>query len=269
MGIKNTAAIFLAHLNPLTISHEKIIQNLLQNYKVVYVFPVRFLKNGQEINTRSFPFSFEIRKQMILDSLGYHDNIRVFGDYAFSSPYLKYFPAFASPSFKNLKKNIVVNIQERSFITYTGDRAERLLLKLFGFNPIKANRETISSSTVKSLLYRSAATAETGSMPSSSQPPSSSSKPPPLSSPSHSFPSSPSSISSPSSSSSHSNKDSGNAGDAATENGIPEPKDWTNFVSPKVIEIICKNWKTVENFSNSQDQTIRILGMKFPKDGFI
>lgn len=40
---KSTAAIFLAHLNPLTLSHEKIIQNLLKNYKV-YVFPVRFLK---------------------------------------------------------------------------------------------------------------------------------------------------------------------------------------------------------------------------------
>lgn len=36
----NTAAIFLAHLNPLTLSHEKIIQNLLRNYKV-YIFPVQ------------------------------------------------------------------------------------------------------------------------------------------------------------------------------------------------------------------------------------
>ncbi len=268
MGIKNTAAIFLAHLNPLTISHEKIIQNLLQNYKAVYVFPVRFLKNGQEINTRSFPFSFEVRKQMILDSLGYHDNIRVFGDYAFSSPYLKYFPAFASPSFKNLKKSIVVNIRESSFITYTGDRTERLLLKLFGFNPIKANRETISSSTVKSLLYRCAAA--TGSM----SPPSANSPGSPSSSLSASFPSSPSSISSPTAplhpSSNHSNSGSCNTGDnAADENEISKPKEWTHFVSPKVIEIIYKNWKVVENFSNSQDQTIRILGMKFPKDGFI
>ena len=62
------AAIFLAHLNPLTLSHEKIIDNLLvQNYKV-YVFPVRFIKNQTEVTTRSFPFSFEIRKQMILES---------------------------------------------------------------------------------------------------------------------------------------------------------------------------------------------------------
>jgi hypothetical protein len=268
MGIKNTAAIFLAHLNPLTISHEKIIQNLLQNYKVVYVFPVRFLKNGQEVNTRSFPFSFEVRKQMILDSLGDHDNIRVFGDYAFSSPYLKYFPAFGSPSFKNLKKSIVVNIEESSFITYTGDRAERLLLKLFGFNPIKANRETISSSTVKSLLYDSAAAAAaTGSMPQSQSKS-------PSSSLSASFPPSHSSISSATappqpSSSNHSNKGSCNTGNAAAENGISEPKEWTDFVSPKVIEIIYKNWKIVEKFSNSQDQTIRVLGMKFPKDGFI
>ena len=28
-------------------------------------------------------------------------------------------------------------MQENSFITYTGDRAERVLLSLFGFNPVK------------------------------------------------------------------------------------------------------------------------------------
>ena len=44
---KGTIAIFLAHLNPLTLSHEKIIQSLLNDYKV-YVFPVRFLKNNEE-----------------------------------------------------------------------------------------------------------------------------------------------------------------------------------------------------------------------------
>ena len=70
------AAIFLAHLNPLTLSHEKIIDNLLQNYKV-YVFPVRFIKNQKEVTTRRFPFSFEIRKQMILESFDYNGNVQV------------------------------------------------------------------------------------------------------------------------------------------------------------------------------------------------
>ena len=40
---KNTAAIFLAHLNPLTLSHEKIIRNLLKDYNV-YIFPVPISK---------------------------------------------------------------------------------------------------------------------------------------------------------------------------------------------------------------------------------
>ena len=40
---KSTIAIFLAHLNPLTLSHEKIIQSLLNDYKV-YIFPVTIFK---------------------------------------------------------------------------------------------------------------------------------------------------------------------------------------------------------------------------------
>jgi len=152
---KGTAAIFLAHLNPLTISHEKIIQSLLENYKV-YIFPVRFLKNNREINTRSFPFSFEIRKQMILESFDYDKDITVLSNYTFTSPYIRYFRPIISPPFQKLKKNIISGIQESKFITYTGDRAERLLLKLFGFNPIQANRQVISSTNVKNLLYKSA-----------------------------------------------------------------------------------------------------------------
>src|SRR4051794_25462407 len=107
---KDTAAIFLAHLNPLTISHEKIIQSLLENYKV-YIFPVRFLKNNREINTRSFPFSFEIRKQMILESFNYNKDITVLSDYTFISPYIRYFSPFIPPDFQRLKKNIISSIK--------------------------------------------------------------------------------------------------------------------------------------------------------------
>ena len=46
---------FSAHLNPLTISHEKIIQSLLENYKV-YIFPVRFLKNNRRDKYQKFSF---------------------------------------------------------------------------------------------------------------------------------------------------------------------------------------------------------------------
>ena len=99
---KKIAAIFLAHINPLTISHEAIIKNLLQNYSV-YIFPVRFLKNNLEVNTRSFPFSYEIRKQMILESFDFDEDIHVHGDYTFHSPYLQYFPPFVSPALKNFE----------------------------------------------------------------------------------------------------------------------------------------------------------------------
>ncbi len=210
----NTAAIFLAHLNPLTLSHERIIQNLLESYKV-YIFPVRFIKNKEEVTTRSFPFSFEIRKQMILESFDYDKNVHVLGNYAFFSPYIKYFPPFVSIPFQKLRKNIIISIPESNFITYTGDRVERLLLKLFGFKPVQANRQIISSTNVKNLLYKSALSDKRLS---------------------------------------HSNS---------------IDLEWSNFVSPKVGEVIRNNWSVIEHFSTSRDKTIRILGMKFPKDGFI
>jgi hypothetical protein len=211
---KGTAAIFLAHLNPLTISHEKIIQSLLENYKV-YIFPVRFLKNNREINTRSFPFSFEIRKQMILESFDYDKDITVLSNYTFTSPYIRYFRPIISPPFQKLKKNIISGIQESKFITYTGDRAERLLLKLFGFNPIQANRQVISSTNVKNLLYKSAISFKM----------------------------------------------------LSRSNNIDW--EWNSYVSPNVSNIIRNNWNVIEHFSNSADKTIRVFGMKFPKDGFI
>jgi hypothetical protein len=40
-------------------------------------------------------------------------------------------------------------------------------------------------------------------------------------------------------------------------------------VSSKVCNVIKDNWSVIEHFSTSTDETIRVLGMKFPKDGFI
>ena len=59
-----TIAIYLAHLNPLTNAHVDIINDLLKEDHVV-VMPVRFLLGEKEINSKSFPFTFEIRKNMI------------------------------------------------------------------------------------------------------------------------------------------------------------------------------------------------------------
>lgn len=44
---------------------------------------------------------------------------------------------------------------------------------------------------------------------------------------------------------------------------------WSDFVSPKVMEVIKKNWEIIRAFSISKDETIRVMGMKFPKNGFI
>ena len=44
---------------------------------------------------------------------------------------------------------------------------------------------------------------------------------------------------------------------------------WHEFVSPKVGQLIEDNWDTVKNFSITKDETIRVIGMKFPKNGFI
>ena len=59
-----TVSIYLAHLNPVTNAHVEIIEDL-KNESDVKVMPVIFQKNGNEVNSKSFPFSFEIRKEML------------------------------------------------------------------------------------------------------------------------------------------------------------------------------------------------------------
>ena len=89
------------------------------------------------------------------------------------------------------------------------------MLKLFGFNPIQANRQVISSTNVKNLLYKSALSFKM----------------------------------------------------LSRSNNIDW--EWNNYVSPNVSNIIRNNWNVIEHFSNSADKTIRVFGMKFPKDGFV
>jgi len=35
-----------------------------------------------------------------------------------------------------------------------------------------------------------------------------------------------------------------------------------------VAKIINENWETVEKFASVEDKTVRIAGMKFPKEGY-
>jgi len=46
-------------------------------------------------------------------------------------------------------------------------------------------------------------------------------------------------------------------------------RSWHNKIPKKTIGIIQENWTIVQSFANSQDNTIKLCGMKFPKDGFL
>ena len=142
-------AIYLAHLNPVTNAHVEIIEELKQENKVV-VMPVRFLKEKQEINSKSFPFNFEIRKKMIESVFG--DSVSVSSNYTFHAPFKKYFPPLISPKSWSLKKQILQGI-ESDYFTYTGDKAEGLMLKLYRLNPKIGTRKSISAKDVKNQIY--------------------------------------------------------------------------------------------------------------------
>lgn len=149
------AALYLAHLNPFTKAHEEIIKNLTKRY-VVYIFPVRFLLNGIEINTKSFPFSYELRKLMIRKVFPNQDNVIVSPNYTFYSPFIRYLPPLFSPYSWKIREQVVNTISENRFISYTGDRIERYTLKIYRFHPLKSKRLPISASFVKELLYQEA-----------------------------------------------------------------------------------------------------------------
>jgi len=109
--LERTAALYLAHLNPVTKAHETIISKLSKEYNV-YVYPVIFRKHGTEINTRTFPFSYQLRKEMLKRLFEQEDNIRILSDYFFESPYIKYLPPFISPYSWTLRKQILKNVKE-------------------------------------------------------------------------------------------------------------------------------------------------------------
>ena len=46
------------------------------------------------------------------------------------------------------------------------------------------------------------------------------------------------------------------------------PDSWEDDVSPEVAGIIRGEWGTVQRFADAPDNTIRVAGMKFPRDGW-
>ena len=196
-----TIAIYLAHLNPVTNAHAEIIRDLSNKDEVV-VMPVRFLIGEQEVNSKSFPFSFEIRKEMLESVFG--DSITVSSNYTFHAPFKKYFPPLVSKGSWGLRKEILSEIKGE-YYTYTGDKAEGLMLKIYRLKPRVGQRKELSATSVKNEMYKS----------------------------------------------------------ALGENG-----EWENQVPESVAEIIKKNWSVVEGFASSEDKTMRVLGMKFPREGY-
>jgi hypothetical protein len=208
--MEKIAALYLAHLNPFTKAHQEIINKLQKNY-TVYVFPVRFIKKGKEINTRSFPFTYEIRKSMIRSVFPNESKVIVSPNYTFFSPFLKYLPPLFSPYSWKIRDQVLKSINEKKFISYTGDRVERYALKIYRFNPIKATRLPISASQVKEIIYKQALNKRN------------------------------------------------NFKDFTWEEKIPSP----------VVNIIKDNWNVVEKFANETDETLKVVGVKFPKTGFL
>ena len=200
-----TAAIYLVHLNPMTNAHKSIISRLKREYHV-YIFPVRFIKDGQEINTKSLPFSYQLRKQMVESVFG--GSVAVLPDYTFYAPYRQYMPPLLSSRSWELRNQITTQIDEEKFVSYTGDSAERLMLKAYGLNPLKADRLEVSASSIRARLYRQAV------------------------------------------------------------EGGDRDEEWLEKVPETVAEIIKKNWNIVDKFARIEDSTTRMMGMKFPKEGY-
>lgn len=147
-----TIAIYLAHLNPVTKAHVEII-NELKNGNEVRVLPVIFRIDGSEINSKSFPFSYDLRKKMLESVFG--DSISIASNYTFYSPFSKYMPPLLSPYSWNIKKQILDGVKT-DYFTYTGDKAEAFVLRLYGLNPKVGQRKETSASFVKQKMFESA-----------------------------------------------------------------------------------------------------------------
>lgn len=195
-------ALYLAHLNPVTNAHVEIINDLKSQADKIIVMPVIFMKEDSEINSKSFPFGFEIRKKMIKSVFG--DSVEVSRNYTFFAPFSKYMPPLLSPSSWKLRKQILKGIED-DYFTYTGDKAEGYMLKMYRLRPKVGTRKSISAASVKEKMY-----------------------------------------------------DSVKKADSRWKKDVPEP----------VAKIIQDNWNIIERFAKMEDLTTRVLGMKFPKEGW-
>jgi hypothetical protein len=146
-------ALYLAHLNPLTNAHVEIISELKKEADIVKVMPVVFRDEDREINSKSFPFNFETRKKMLISV--FDDSIQITDDYAFFAPFKKYLPPLVRSRSWKLKKQILQGV-EGDFFSYTGDKAEGYMLKMYRLKPKLGERKSLSASSVKEKLFDAA-----------------------------------------------------------------------------------------------------------------
>ena len=197
-----TTILYLAHLNPLTNAHIEIINQLKKEAEIVKVMPVIFKSGQKEVTSKSFPFNFEIRKKMIESVFG--DSVLITEDYTFDAPFKKYLPPLLSLKSWKLRKKILTGVKG-DYYSYTGDKAEGYMLKLYRLKPIVGERRSLSAASVKEKMY-----------------------------------------------------------DSVEDKTI----DWKEDVPEEVGKIIEDNWDVIEKYSKLEDKTRRVLGMKFPIEGW-
>jgi predicted nuclease of restriction endonuclease-like RecB superfamily len=197
-----TTILYLAHLNPLTNAHIEIINQLKKEAEIVKVMPVIFKLGQKEVTSKSFPFNFEIRKKMIESVFG--DSVLITEDYTFDAPFKKYLPPLLSLKSWKLRKKILTGVKGK-YYSYTGDKAEGYMLKLYRLKPRVGERRSLSAASVKEKMYDSVAS---------------------------------------------------------------KKSDWKKDVPEGVGKIIEENWDVIEKYSKLEDKTRRVLGMKFPIEGW-
>ena len=118
-------------------------------------------------------------------------------------PFKKYLPPLVRRKSWKLRKQILNGV-EGDYFSYTGDKAEGYMLKLYRLNP-KIEKGNLFAASVKEKLYDSV---------------------------------------------------------------LEKKSNWKEDVPEQIVSIIEEEWKTVEKFAEQEDQTTRIVGMKFPKEGY-
>lgn len=132
------------------------------------------------------------------------DSIQITDDYVFVAPFKKYLPPLVRRKSWKLRKQILQGV-DGEFFSYTGNKAEGYMLKMYRLKPKIGERKSLSATSVKEKLY-----------------------------------------------------------DSVTK----KESSWKKDVPEKIVGIIEEEWKTVEKYANMEDMTTRVVGMKFPKEGY-